>query len=423
MTLDVPFQWPPEVSSTYEPLGVLGKGGFASVVLGQNRETGERVALKVVGSSEYGPQEYGYAHREIDILRELDHPNIMKLLQYWELPPDSNKCAAVLALSYAKGPTLEKLLQKGGAVSLSFARVVGAQLVDVVAYMHSHAVMHRDIKPDNLVIVGAALTQEEIWDSREKEPDWNQLQRKWSMILVDFGFARALGPDDMKKVPPASKRIKNFDSSVHSFSDHSTHSLTQSGRRRSSILNRSMSRAFTRQMSAVGNRLYAAPEVTKNVKHIQPDVNVTLSEYVSYYGMMADAFSVGNTIKYMLTGAPPHENVNDLIALENSPIALLCACLSKSTEKHRYRRMSEIPPEVVRLIRGMTHYDPGQRTSTRTARRYPWVDDILETEPPSTQQVEYLSFMVDQKLSDSLTDFDEGLSPEELDVVNQSLVK
>ena len=65
-----------------------------------------------------------------------------------------NNAICVIALSYAKGPTVESLLQHGGALSNVFGRVVLAQVVDTVAYMHYRGVLHRDIKPDNIMITG-----------------------------------------------------------------------------------------------------------------------------------------------------------------------------------------------------------------------------------------------------------------------------
>jgi len=153
MVLPVPKSWPPEVAELYEPVKKIGEGGFGSVLLAKrkkndtiNSETApdgddDVVAMKVVGSmnAAASKQEVGYAHREIEILEELRHPNIMRLLHKWE--PDLNSgeatCAAVMALSYAEGPTVHDLINEGGALSIVFSRVVAAQLVDAVAYLHS----------------------------------------------------------------------------------------------------------------------------------------------------------------------------------------------------------------------------------------------------------------------------------------------
>ena len=90
--------------------------------------------------------DWAYSHREADILRQLHHPNIMRVVDSWE--PNEFEPGA-MALSYAKGPTIQALLQHGGALSTLFVRVVTAQMVDALAYMHSHAVVHRDIKPES----------------------------------------------------------------------------------------------------------------------------------------------------------------------------------------------------------------------------------------------------------------------------------
>lgn len=134
----------------------------------------------------------------------------------------------------------------------------------------------------------------------------------------------------------------------------------------------------------------------------------TLSHHVSNYGMLADSFSFGNTLKYMVTGVPPNENVNDVIAFQNNPIMLLCNCLgrklSNSQERPvRYRSMSELPTEVVRLIRGLTNPNVSKRTSIRAARRFFWIDECLEGHPPEMmpQTMHYLPCaLVQSKVSE-----------------------
>lgn len=130
---------------------------------------------------------------------------------------------------------------------------------------------------------------------------------------VDFGFARALSPSDMTK--PISEKIRRMDSTPFDLSenDSSRHSnslgVSTSSRR---SLGRSVSRTFNRQMSALGHRSYAAPEVMKGVKPNSQhnavrlpgddpvDLTNNLSANVSRYGMMADAFSAGSTIRYAM---------------------------------------------------------------------------------------------------------------------------
>jgi len=161
-------------------------------------------------------------------------------------------------------------------------------------------VLHRDLKPDNVVVTGASLSgQDDIWDDLDAstEPNWALLLARWHVTLIDFGFARALSPSDMS-------------TQVSKASSHTMDSSSGS----SKSLNRSMSRKMNRMMSAVGNRMYAAPEVqrgiTKNLdlsvhqysSHLSVDVTKTLAENVSLYGLTADAYSLGNTLIHMMTG-------------------------------------------------------------------------------------------------------------------------
>jgi len=425
MVLDVPSQWPKEVSLYYEPIRVIGKGGFGSVVLGRrkpnapiddsgddnrNGDTNEeqlQVAIKVVGSNQVTDEDVGYAHRELDIVAELCHHNIVKLIRYWEPSPQEHLCAAVMVLSYAPGPTLHDLIRKGGALGLVFGRVVMAQIVDALAYLHSRAVVHRDIKADNFVITGADLEQGEIWDdnrcsSSDTDTDWIALGKKWHVTVIDFGFARALTPDDMKRKPP--KGDPRDDIPIDGSSRHGSASGSIGHSSRS--LRKSSSKLFTRQMSALGNRDYAAPEVTRKVEEHDPsahggkDILHTISRSVSYYGLQADAYSLGVLLRYALSGVPPHENIQEFLALQNNPIVMIARllCCSKSKEgerKPQYRSLDKIPAEVFRLIKGLLNYDPQQRTTIRTARRYPWIDDVLEGDGPDTREVHYLNFIKD----------------------------
>lgn len=418
MVLEVPKQWPKEVSLYYEPVRVLGKGGFGSVILGRRKTnapididgddrdrgtTDREVAIKVVGSKQVTEEDLGYAHREMDILAELSHPNIMKLIRHWEPAPEEHLCAAVMVLSYAPGPTLYELIRRGGALGLVFGRVVTAQIVDALAYVHSRAVVHRDIKADNFVISGATLEQHEIWDDNlAADCDWAVLLKKWHVTMIDFGFARALTHEDMKKKPP--KGDPRDDVPIDGSSSIRRRGSIGNSLRSSRSLKRSSSKLFQRQMSALGNRDYAAPEITRKVEEHDPsmrdgkDIFHTISRNVAYYGLQVDAYSLGILLRYALTGVPPHENIQEFFALQSNPllkfIKLLCCSKAKDGERTpQYRSLDKIPPEVLRLIKGLLHYDPQQRTTVRTARRYPWIGDALEDDGPGFTQVNFLDLV------------------------------
>jgi serine/threonine protein kinase len=442
----IPEQWPAEVSQDYEPIRTLGVGGFASVTLAKKKKpatTDEKlVAMKVCGNKTATRSDLSYAHREIDILKEIKHENIMRIIAFWEPALKEHKCAAVIALSYHIGPTVDALLHHGGALSLTFGRVVAAQLVDVISFLHSHAVIHRDIKPDNIIVTGASSKDSSIWDEVENPAEsssWEELRTKWHVTMIDFGFARALTPDDVTKPNldlqnenrDASYHVNNLDASLNGSGRSSRHgsnlddssgslrrhSMNESSRSRGrriqgrdgNELTQSISRKFKRSMSALGNRNFAAPEIISNVtreRHSHPDLSEhevditdTISEFVSDYGLLVDAFSLGCTIRYMMTGAPPHRRVEDVIAEQKSLGKRFSHWAGKKTgssdpnkRKKRYCLLFDLPGFVSHMIAGMTEKSVKNRTSVRAARRYPWIFEVLPDDTPESgpEKLNYL---------------------------------
>ncbi|KAE9556186.1 hypothetical protein FO519_000674 [Halicephalobus sp. NKZ332] len=126
----------------------LGKGKFGSVYLAREKQMKYIVALKILFKSQL--LKSNVAHqliREIEIQCHLNHPNILKMYNYFT---DNKKI--YLILEYALGGELYKVLQDNGKFSEKTAGRYVYQVADALNYCHSKDVIHRDIKPENILI-------------------------------------------------------------------------------------------------------------------------------------------------------------------------------------------------------------------------------------------------------------------------------
>ena len=243
------------------------------------------------------------------------------------------------------------------------------------------------------MIKNICLSDRSSFEGEPVEPKWPELLQKWHLTLIDFGFARALSPEDLKAEESIKARIKNV-------MRKETHkSLDQPIKDRSSRFFQTQevktddnaSRRVIRAMSALGTQRYAAPEVKNKARESDSAVessrktfNATLASNVSDYGMIADAFSVGATARYVLTGVPPNESVEEFIANHNNPLNVaarwICRKLVKKSQrkpKKKYRPSSGLPLEALQLVKGLTQPNASVRTSVRDAMRNPYIHDVL----------------------------------------------
>ncbi|WOO78177.1 Aurora kinase B [Vanrija pseudolonga] len=127
----------------------LGKGHFGKVYLAKHKAQGYIVALKCLDrkSVEGDAGVERQVMREIEIMSELRHPNIIRLYDYF-----SDQQNLYLMLEFAGQGELYKQLAKRGRFSERRAAKIVAQVAAALAYLHAKNVIHRDIKPENLLI-------------------------------------------------------------------------------------------------------------------------------------------------------------------------------------------------------------------------------------------------------------------------------
>uniref|UniRef100_A0A8D0E8A6 non-specific serine/threonine protein kinase n=1 Tax=Salvator merianae TaxID=96440 RepID=A0A8D0E8A6_SALMN len=131
----------------YEIEGTLGKGNFAVVKLGRHRITRSEVAIKIIDKSQLDSVNLEKIYREVQIMKMLDHPHIIKLYQVME-----TKSMLYLVTEYAKNGEIFDYLANHGRLSETEARRKFWQILSAVEYCHSRKIVHRDLKAENLLL-------------------------------------------------------------------------------------------------------------------------------------------------------------------------------------------------------------------------------------------------------------------------------
>ncbi|PPD90167.1 hypothetical protein GOBAR_DD12925 [Gossypium barbadense] len=145
----------------YEVGKLLGYGAFAKVYQARNMQTGETVAIKAVSKKKVlRGKMMAQVKREIAIMRRLNHPNIVKLIEVL-----ATKSKVYFVMEYAKGGEFLTRINKG-RFSEELCRRYFQQLISAVGFCHSRGVFHRDLKPENLLF-----------------------DENWNLKVTDFGLS------------------------------------------------------------------------------------------------------------------------------------------------------------------------------------------------------------------------------------------
>ncbi|GAM19901.1 hypothetical protein SAMD00019534_030760 [Acytostelium subglobosum LB1] len=134
---------------SYEVGKTLGNGSFGKVKLGTHIFTKEKVAIKFIKENKLSVKQRETCMREIEIMRLLDHPNIVKLLEVIEKKDDS---LTFLVVEYVSGGELFDYIVAREYIKEKEARKFFRQIVSAIEYCHSNLVVHRDLKPENLLL-------------------------------------------------------------------------------------------------------------------------------------------------------------------------------------------------------------------------------------------------------------------------------
>ncbi|XP_041489847.1 sperm motility kinase X-like [Microtus oregoni] len=134
------------ITDHYVLLNTLGKGAFAEVKLACHRLTNMKVAVKILAN---GEESDGNNRKELNFMKELNHPYIIKLFHIID-----SKDNTYMVLEFAAHGDLVTLIEKGGPLQQTQAQHIFCQIVCAVHYCHDNDIAHRDIKLDNILLDG-----------------------------------------------------------------------------------------------------------------------------------------------------------------------------------------------------------------------------------------------------------------------------
>ncbi|XP_045567355.1 cyclin-dependent kinase-like 2 isoform X3 [Salmo salar] len=148
----------------YENLGMVGEGSYGMVMKCRHKENGRIVAVKKFLESEDDKTVKKIALREIKMLKQLRHENLVNLLEVWK-----KRRRWYLVFEFVERTVLDDLEQSPTGLDYSRLRRYIYQILRAISFCHQHNIIHRDIKPENILVSQGGVVK-----------------------LCDFGFARTM---------------------------------------------------------------------------------------------------------------------------------------------------------------------------------------------------------------------------------------
>jgi len=154
------------IAEKYIVQKAIGEGSYGVVKLAVHKDTNQEVAIKNISKKDLDESQLERLHVEYTAMKELSHPNIVKLVEVIE-----NTTNLIIVMAFAKGGDLLEYVKTKGRLGEEEARRIFGQLVSAVEYAHKKRYIHRDLKLENIF-----------------------LDDKKNVVVGDWGFAGKWAP-------------------------------------------------------------------------------------------------------------------------------------------------------------------------------------------------------------------------------------
>jgi eukaryotic-like serine/threonine-protein kinase len=174
----------------YRILRKLGSGGMANVYLAEDEELGRRVAIKIL-NDRYANDELFIERfrREAKSAAALSHPNIVSIYDRGEA-----EGTYYIAMEVIEGRSLKELILTRGSLPIGQAIAFTFEILDALRFAHRHGIIHRDVKPHNILIGGERL---KVTDFGIARAGASQMTEAGSIM----GTAQYLSPEQARGAP------------------------------------------------------------------------------------------------------------------------------------------------------------------------------------------------------------------------------
>jgi serine/threonine-protein kinase len=305
-----------EARTRYEPIKLLGSGGMGEVLLAQDQDIARKVAVKRLLPEANDPMLLARFVDEIRTVGRLEHPNIVPV---HDVGVDEEG-RYFFVMKYVEGETLEQIIRKLNAGDEEYHRIYNSErrveimiaVLNALEYAHSHGVIHRDVKPAN-VMVG----------------------RYGEVVLMDWGIA--------KQLDSSRDLVQGTDATIGNDNDRGRMYMTHVG-------------------SLVGTPAYMSPEQARgDIDNIDARSDlysacVMLHEFITLRHYLADETTTEGLLVSIITkdiGSAGEQHA--CAAQRGMPVELMYVALkgmAKDPANRAYAKASDFVAELQRALSG-----------------------------------------------------------------------